>query len=259
MAASSVGADIKCAFTEHSEPDTALPMEWPLELVRARLTSDTEVTGDYAEAETSLVAVAGGATLAASINAALDCRKKGQFNEAIVLITRANRLQLDAIENIQTLADSLLGRSGAKVVFAKYRQVYPFEMGMENADEVLSLFDAVHASLGHSADDFCEAMHLKESERTLEVERLAFFESRFTDGSEDEAIKSAQADIKNLTSEIDKMKAILLDRVMLAVGAFLTEHKVENASYGQRCELSKWLFVLAASPTRTRHADDVEV
>lgn len=210
-----------------------------------------------AEARTALLKAVNGDSLGTMISAALELRRQGRIDRAIALLTRANRQQLDAIEDIQRTVNELSNNPNPTVVFAKYRQFQPFEMGMENADDVLSLIDAAEAKADGSATGLRTRLHELEHDKQAETERLEFFERRFADGSEAETIEQARTAIQAMDEAIAALKASLLSAVMSAVTDFLAATKQPAAS--TRHDLSRWLYVLVTSPTRTRHATDVDV
>lgn len=230
-----------------------------LEFIQARIRNGAEISIDDGNCEASLLAVVEGDSLDTKISEALSLRQQGQLNRAIVLITEANRKQLDAIEGIQRIMDSLLNRPHSEVVFAKYRQFPPFKMGIEGADDVLKLLASLDVDLAIDHGSTSKKLHTLEGEKKAETERLAFFEQRFADGSEAETINAAHAAIQMMTADIAAVKRELVQAVVTTVHAYLPAMGIPEANFSARCELSKWLYVLATSPTKTRHAEDVSV
>ncbi len=214
-------------------------------------------TDQVTEARAALLKTVNADSLGAMIGAALEHRRQGRLDRAIGLITQANRQQLDAIEDVQQMVNDLSGKPNPPVVFAKYRQIQPFEMGIEHGDDVLSLLAGAEAMVTGSASDLRARLHQLEDDKRAEAERLEFFERRYADGSEDATIEEARAALQALGEELIALKASLLSPVLSKVAEFLPATKQTVA--GTRHHLSRSLYLLIASPTRTRHARDVDV
>lgn len=210
------------------------------------------------EAKAALVKVLQDDGLSALIRSALQFRKEGRIDQSIQLMTKANRFQLDAIEAIQLIFDQLAARPKNKVIFAKYRQFYPFEMGIENGDDVLLLLTEFKAEFGADYSEQIERLYQVEAEKVSEEERLDFFERRFPDGSEKVTIDEAQTAVQSLTKHITEIKLRTLFGVISAVDRVVASLGQTDVDIVMKYDLSKWLFVLATSPTRTRHAKYVK-
>jgi len=73
------------------------------------------------------------------VHEALTFKKQGHFDKAMLNITEANRDQVIAIRKIQSLMGQVRGKRYPEVVFEKFRQFEPFEIGIADADAVLSI------------------------------------------------------------------------------------------------------------------------
>lgn len=234
-------------------------MNETVEIINGHFPNHDDVSGLSAtNAKEALVKVVQDDGLGALTRSALQFRKEGRIDRSIQLITKANRFQLDAIEAIQQTFDELAARPTSKVVFAKYRQLYPFEMGIENGGDVLQLLCEFKAEFGADHSEQIERLHQLESEKASEEERLDFFESRYSDGSEKSNIDAARAAVQLLTKNIDEIKLRTLSVVLAAVDRVVASPGRTDIDLVAKCELSKWLFVLATSPTQTRHAKYVK-
>ena len=80
-------------------------------------------------------------TLGRKVSIALNQRQQGNFDKAMLNITEANRDQVLAVREIQSILDELTGRSKSEVVFEKYRQILPFQIGITNGEQVLNLLN----------------------------------------------------------------------------------------------------------------------
>jgi len=214
---------------------------------------------DLAPLKAALVATVDGASLAAIVQLALDRRKQGRIDQSIRLMTQANRTQLDAIEDIQRVIDTMTGRQTGQVVFAKYRQFQPFEMGIENGEGVLALLDDFAGMEAIDPDRIRADLHEMEARETAEGERLAFFERRFDDGSEDDEIAEIRRGLQAVGRDIVLLKHKILEAVFTVVAVITSKNTNPSERNKQTLALSKSLYVLVTSPTATRHADDVRI
>ena len=227
------------------------------DLVRRYLAGDRETSDALASLERDLLATVEAQSLCMTINSALDLRKTGRIDQSIALITRANRNQLDAVEGIQKSIDSVRAQREHIVIFAKYRQFYPFEIGIENGDDVLALLSDFTCRSAPETDERRAKLHELEGKKHAEDERLAFFEQRFDDGSEDGTITESRQIIQAIDDELSPLKQQILEDVLSTVEAFLSKCSDLKEKDKLTVKLSKWLFILVTSPTATRHADSV--
>lgn len=230
-----------------------------IETVRKKMSDGDRPLAELVQPESELVAVAARDSLGALIASALASRKQGRMNDAISQITRANRAQLDAIEGIMRTLDGVYERPKNEVVFAKYRQTFPFEMGIENADDVIDLVHAYHQDL--SPDDFSktEILHELEAARSEEAEALEFFGNRFRDGGAEAEIEEAQDKLKSINNELEKTKTAILGGVISVVSTLLNKHRSGRMASSAEYEISGWLYQIVTSKTLTKAAKNVEV
>ncbi len=227
-------------------------------IIRAQLTDDATPADAFAGLETMLVDAVENDTLNTLVISAVRYRSQGRIDQSIQLITQANRAQLDAIEALQGILDTLNGRPKQQVVFSRYRQFIPFEMGVEEADDALGLIGSLRDERAPGTRAQCKRLHELEAARNDEVDRLEFFEQRFVDGSQSETIEEARTNLGALNIDLLHAKHEVLNDTLTAVQSFLIETGGQVNNLAVCYELSRWLYVLATSPTRTRHADDVQ-
>ncbi|MCP4318352.1 MAG: hypothetical protein GY789_20630 [Hyphomicrobiales bacterium] len=222
------------------------------------MTEGAAPDGELARLENELVTDVEGDTLNTMVLSALNFRRLGRIDQSIQLITRANKMQLDAIEALQGIMDTLHGRPKQQVVFSKYRQFSPFEMGIEEADDVLRLIASMEDGCAGDAKAQRERLHELEAHRNAELERLNFFEQRFGDGSEDDTIEESRTKLEDLSIHLLGAKHKVLNVALSTTQSFLVligeQANISPAHY----EVPRCLYILATSPTRTRHADDVQ-
>lgn len=227
-----------------------------IDQVRQVLVRNAEPAGDLAALASDLLTTLESESLHAPVQTALDLKQQGRIDQSIGLITKANRRQLDAIEGLQSAFNAIRGAPDRAVVLAKFRQFQPFEMGIENGDAVLDLLGAFNRADPDGATRRARLGAL-EAQRRAEAERLAFFESRFTDGSQDDSIAESAALLGSIDEELSRLRHEILDAVLATVAAALDAHPDLPEKDGAILRLSKWLYVLVTSPTATRPADAV--
>ncbi|WP_120634212.1 hypothetical protein [Ruegeria sp. EL01] len=230
-----------------------------IETIRKEIADEDLSPVKLAQFERELVAVATRDSLGAQIESAINARKQGRMNDAISQITRANRTQLDAIERIMDKLDKLFERPPSKVMFARYRQTIPFEMGVENAADVIDLVQAVHQHGLFEITSNIEKLHCLEVARAEEAEALEFFENRFRSGGAELEIVQAQEVIGSITEELIDVKSAILGAVIPVVIAMLTEHGIRRNKSPAIYEISGWLYQIITSKTRTKPAESVKV
>ena len=228
------------------------------EIIRAHLSEGAAPGGELAGLEAKLVAVVESDTLNTTVLSALNLRKQGRIDRSIQLITQANKAQLDAIEATQGIVDSLRGRPRKQVIFSKYRQFPPFEMGIEEADDVLRLIASMTDNDTADAEARRERLHELEEHRNAELARLEFFEQRFGDGSEDKTIDEARTAIAEVSASLLSAKHEILSTALSTTRSLMALTAGQASASPASYELSRCLYVLATSPIRTRHAEDVE-
>lgn len=226
-------------------------------LVRKYLASDEEKPKAVASLESDLLDTVQSDSLNTTVQSALDLRKQGRIDQSIPLLTKANRKQMDAIKAVQRSIDALRGRRENEVIFAKYRQFYPFEMGIENGDDVLALLEDFALRSAPETDERRGRLHELEVRRHAECERLEFFEGRFDAGSEADTITEIRGVVRAIDEELLGIKHRILEFVLRTVEALSSEHSDQFERDRFTLSLSKWLYILVTSPTATRLADDV--
>ena len=232
-------------------------MQPTIDLLRQHLSKRAPLGDRTSKLAAGVVSVVEGDSLNVAVQKARDLRQQGRIDLSIGMLTKANRTQLDAIEGIQRAIDQVLGRPARKVILAKYRQFHPYEMGIENGDDVLALLDEF--AVQHAGDFEADRarLHQLEMSRQSENERLAFFESRYEDGSEDLAIAEMRQAIESIDEDLLSLKHRILDAVLSTTTRFLSKHAGSADGSEHALTVAKWVFVLATSPILTRHADAV--
>lgn len=229
-----------------------------VETIREALSETAPPAGALKQAEERLIAVVEKDSLGALIASALAAKNQGRINEAISKVTKANRQQLTAVENITKTLDEAFDRPANEVIFAKYRQIAPFEMGVAGADDVLELVERFQKALLLADNSPVERLHELENERTDELKALAFFRERFSEGGAEADIEEAERRLNRVADDLERTRNAILSTVISTVCAFMAEHHIATISLPARYDVAGWLYQIATSKTLTKSADEVQ-
>lgn len=230
-----------------------------IETIRRGLTADRPPPAKFIQCESKLAAIVERDSLGALIASALASRQHGQMSDAILKITKSNRAQLDAIEGIMRALDDAFERRGNEVVFSKFRQIFPFEMGVENADDVIEMVRAFHQET--DPDDVSQIVRLHELEtKKLETtEALDFYRSRFQAGGAEAEIEDAESELKSVSKALENTKTAILNRVISIVSLLMGKRTTARPVSPRDYQISGWLYQIVTSTTLTKAATDVRV
>lgn len=226
------------------------------DLIRSHLEPCKPASADTPLLVRDLLTAIEAGSLNVKIRAAFKSKKEGRIDQSIVLITQANREQLDAVKAIEKMLARIQGRPEQEIIFSKFRQTFPFEMDIENGDYVVALINDFSSRTGDEGDAQRARLHALEDTRSEQIERLEFFETRFTDGTEDGTIEEIGFLIREIDDELSALRVQLLAGVLVNVKTMLARQSADGLSTDgdQLIALSKWLFTLVASPTATKSA-----
>ena len=193
------------------------------------------------------------------VNDAVLLRNQGHFNKAMLNISEANRDQVISIRKIQRILDEVNGADLKEVVFAKYRQFFPLEIGIENGEEVIGLLD--EKLVGEDAEilEIKGMIHSLELQKEAERERLSFFERRFGNGKEADEINEMRDNLKSIDAKVTRLKGTLLSKIFKIVDEVLTEKPNLVDKDKKFLKLSWNIFFVFLSPIATKYASLVDV
>lgn len=138
-------------------------------------------------------------SLNVKVDDAIVLRDQGHFNKAMLNISEANRDQVISIRNIQRILYEVNGTDFKEVVFLKYRQFFPLEIGIENGDEVIMILDEKLAGHDVKILEIKREIHSYELQQKAESERLSFFERRFGNGDEVDEINKMRENLRSIS------------------------------------------------------------
>jgi len=72
---------------------------------------------------------------------AKEFRNKGNFNKAMLVVSELIRDHITCLQYIQRLFDEIRGNAERKIVFQKFSQWEPLEVGLSNAPDVFRIID----------------------------------------------------------------------------------------------------------------------
>lgn len=128
---------------------------------------DEDAVGDFLETINN-------DTLGRKVVIALNQRKQGHFDKAVLNISEANRDQVLAIREIQAILDKLAGRSKTEIILEKFRQTYPFQIGLTNGEEILGLLAEITAQYGNRISNIINELCNNEDQLNSLNEEIVF-------------------------------------------------------------------------------------
>ena len=193
-------------------------------------------------------------TLGRKVSIALNQTKQGHFDKAMLNISEANREQVLAIREIQTILDKIEGRGKTEVIFEKYRQIFPFQIGLTNGDEVLNLLTHIKSFFDDVLSQIKSELHNNEEEVSLLAEEFIFFEERMKGRISEKELDVMKENISVLVDKIFSTKRIILNNLI----SFVAEKNM-STSIDDRLKLIKSFYIIITSSIETLDAKLVEV
>ena len=192
------------------------------------------------------------------VHGALASKNRGHFDEAMLDIAEANRDQVTAIRNIQKLMGQARGERFPEVVFEKFRQFEPFEIGISDADDVLSILADLDDGNDPQLKENRLELHDCELRRKDEVDYLSFLEDRLDEGGASEEGIKARASLVSLAQALMKLRGQILKKIFVVVGKALNEMPSGIERDRIFLKLSQNAFLIVTSPILTKPARQVE-
>jgi hypothetical protein len=228
-------------------------------LIREYIDNSSKADDDLESAVQRFCDLIEAPSLNVKVSTAVELRKQGHFNKAMLMISEANRDQVISIRKIQNILDKVNATTIKEVVFAKYRQFFPLEIGIENGDEVIELLDDKLVGKDAEILESKGAIHSCELQKETECERLSFFEKRFGHGKEADEINKMKESLKSIDTRIMKSKGTILNKIFKIVNELLIEKPGVVDRDQKFLELSCNVFFVFLSPIATKHVSLVDV
>ena len=193
-------------------------------------------------------------TFGNKVTSALNQRKQGHFDKAMLTMSEVNRDQVLSIRATQSIIDKTNGVSKTEVVFEKYRQFYPFQIGLKNGKDILALLDLVKTECNFTLETFVADLHENESMIDPLLEELNFFETRMKGRISEDDISQLERSIKETTQRIFEIKTALVDVICGVVQAAYFQIPIVD-----KISLIKNIYLILSSSIQTLDAQFVEV
>lgn len=193
--------------------------------------------------------VLNGKTLGAKVSDAIELRSKGMFNDAMLLISEINRDQVLAIRDIQKIIDKYEGKERTEVILDKFRQKFPFQIGLVNGDDVIKLLSNNLKSLATHVD----GLHKNETKIIAFREELLFYQTRMAG----RIPESEVANLCNTVSAIDKDIISAKEYIINVISSFVFD-AFQNADIEDKVTVVKNLFLIQTSSIETLPTEDVD-
>ncbi len=185
---------------------------------------------------------------------ALNQKKQGHFDKAMLNISEVNRDQVLSIRAIQSIIDKIKGVSKTEVVFEKYRQFYPFQIGLTNGKDVLELLSLIKFECNFALDEFVTDLHKNEEMINPMLQELNFYETRIKGRISDDEINELKKNVEKITKRIFEIKTFLIDCICGVV-----QGKYSQISIMDKISLVKNTYLILSSSIQTLDAEFVEV
>ena len=193
-------------------------------------------------------------TLGKKVAIALNQRSQGHFDKAMLNISEANRDQVLSIREIQAIIDRAKGKLKTEVVFEKYRQFYPFQIGLTHGDDVLALLNLIKSKCEFDLEEVVADLHNNEEMITPLIEELNFYETKMKGRISEDDINKLKKKVGKIEERIFDKKTSIIDSISYVVrGEF---PQIEDA---HKLALVKNIFLILSSSIQTMDAKFVEV
>ena len=193
-------------------------------------------------------------TTGRKVSIAINQREQGHFDKAMLNISEVNRDQVLAIREIQTILDKIEGRRKTEVIFEKYRQIFPFQIGLTNGEEVLNLLTQIKSLFNSELSKILIELHENEEEVSLLTEESTFFEERMKGRISEKEIDEMRENISVLAEKIFVTKRKILNNLI----NFVAEKNI-SISFDDRLRLIKSFYLIITSSIETLDAKLIEV
>jgi hypothetical protein len=198
-------------------------------------------------------------TLAAKVRSAVTFRQQGHFDKAMLAMSEANRDQVLALRKIQSTLSGVTGTHYPMVVFEKFRQQPPFEIGVADGDAVFAILDRLGAQERPALGDARAKLHDLETQIEEESTFVAFLERQRTSEGNTAELETAQATVHDLEQNLAEMRAEILDSIFAVTKDVLEGASVRNHRDRLFLGLAANIYLVVMSSIATKPAQRVEI
>lgn len=192
---------------------------------------------------------------------AKEFRKKGDFNKAMLVVRVMIRDHMTSLQHIQRIFDEIRGNDERKVVFQKFRQWEPLEIGLSNAPDVLRIIDEFLVPWKRENPNLVENYLELEKRLDYEIEKTDAFE-RFT--STDDSLPQLEEQRKILSELSEKIEMFRyeLSGAIICLSEKILKKMASILKNGDKVKylrkLSNHLSTLILSPIVSKPAEYVD-
>ena len=201
-----------------------------------------------------LLDVAQAETLGKKVAIALNQKSQGHFDKAMLNISEANREQVLSIREIQAIIDRVKGNHKTEVVFEKYKQHYPFQIGVKHGEDVLNLLSLIKGEGDLEIEAIVADLHKNEEMNTPIIEELLFFETKMKGRISEDEISELKTKAQNINNRIFEIKSSLIDSISRVV-----QREYHQLADVHKLILVKNIYLILSSSIQTLDAKFVEV
>ena len=198
-------------------------------------------------------------TLAAKVRSAVTFRQQGHFNKAMLAMSEANRDQVLALRRIQSTLSGVTGKHYPMVVFEKFRQQPPFEIGIADGEVVFEILDRLGAQTSPALNEARAKLHDLETQIEEESAFVAFLERQSTSDGNSAELESTQATVHDLEQTLTEMRAAILNPIFAVTKGVLDGASVRHHQDSVFLSLAANIYVVVMSSIATKPAQRVEI
>lgn len=193
-------------------------------------------------------------TLGKKVAIARNQRSQGHFDKAMLNISEANRGQVLSIRKIQAILDEVKGNIKTEVVFKKYRQFYPFQIGLTHGEDVLELLSLIKYECDFDLEESVADLHNNEEMLNSISEEFNFYETRMKGRISEDEINELKKKVNNINRKIFESKTSIIDIICGVV-----QGKFPQIADAHKIILIKNNYLILTSSIQTLDAKFVEV
>ena len=193
-------------------------------------------------------------TLGIKLAIAIRLKNQGHFNKSVLYISEVNRDQVLAIREMQTILYALENRGKTEVIFERFRQILPMQIGPRNGEEVLNLLNQIKAGYSGKHIEIISELHDNEKKLDELNEELSFFQERMSGRITENEFNEIKKKVSQTASKIFSTKRMIVDNLIKFVN-----DKFNSITNDDRLCLIKNLYLVITSNIETLNYKQVEV
>jgi hypothetical protein len=197
--------------------------------------------------------------LAAKVRSALTFRHQGHFDKAMLAMSEANRDQVLALRKIQSTLYGITGKHYPMVVFEKFRQLPPFEIGVADGDAVFAILDRINTVEDPTFAEARAKVHDVEAQIEEEGSFVTFLQRQPASTENAAELETAQATVRELEQTLATTRAKILAPIFAATKDVFARASGRHQKDGLFLSLAANIYVVVMSSIATRPAQRVEI